>query len=120
MQRIFVLVSLIIMTVACGHKKDAKSFEVALETATGHNWTVAKLHTQHGKYVVYKDESNGKYAAFNMDKWDRKKMTTTEDYFKVATKGVDSVMNLVQTEEYINSGHYEDVYTYSYSEYYDG
>lgn len=121
MQKILILAMMLIMTVACGHKKDAKSFEEALEAQTGHQWSVAKLQTETGKYVVYKDETTGLYSAYNMDKWDRKKMSTTDEFFANAVKGVDFVMNLAKMDEYIHDGYYQDIYDYYYvtEEYYD-
>ena len=121
MQKIFVLAMMLIMTVACGHKKDAKTFEAALEAQTGHQWSVAKLQTETGNFVVYKDETTGLYHAYNMDKWDRKNMSTTDQYFANAVKGVDYIVNVGRTDEWVESGYYQDVYEtyYSYDEYYD-
>ncbi len=121
MQKILILALMFVITVACGHKKDAKTFEKALEAQTGHQWSIVKLQTETGKYVVYKDETTGLYSAYNMDKWDRKKMKTTDEFFASATKGVDFVMNLQKVDEYIEDGYYQDVYEYYtyYDEYYD-
>ena len=121
MQKILVLAMMFVITVACGHKKDAKSFEAALEAQTGHQWSVAKLQTETGAFVVYKDETTGLYHAYNMDKWDRKNMSTTDQYFANAVKGVDYVMNVKRTDEYIEDGYYQDIYDYYtvYEEYYD-
>lgn len=121
MQKILILGLMFLMTVACGHKKDAKTFEAALEAQTGHQWSVAKLQTETGKYVVFKDETTGLYSAYNMDKWDRKTMKTTDEFFANAVKGVDFVMNLQKNEEYIEDGYERDVYDYYtvYEEYYD-
>lgn len=121
MQKIFVLAFMFVITVACGHKKDAKTFEEALEAQTGHSWSIVKLQTETGKYVVYKDDVTGLYSAYNMDKWDRKTMKTTDDFFANATQGVDFIMNLDKVDEWIESGYYQDIYEYYtyYEEYYD-
>lgn len=109
------------MTVACGHQKDAKSFEKALEGQTGEEWSVAKLDTETGKFVVYKNNTTGRYAAFNMDKWDRKTMKSTDDFMKNAVNGVDYVMNLDKNDEWVESGYNQDIYNYwtVTEEYYD-
>ncbi len=122
LQKLFVLMLMCITVVACGHKKDAKSFEKALEASTGESYTIAKLDTEKGKYVVYKNDVTGEYVAFNMDKWDRKNMTTVAQYMAAgAVEGVDIVKNLLKTTEWIESGYWESVYDtwYETYEYYD-
>lgn len=121
LQKLFVLVLMCVCFVACGHKKDAKSFEKALE-ANGESYSIVKLDTEKGKYVVYKNDVTGEYVAYNMDKWDRKNMTTVSQYLAAgAVEGVDIVKNLLKTTEWIESGYWESIYdtwTETY-EYYD-
>src|SRR5690606_33597907 len=110
MQKILVLVSMLVLMVACGHRKDAKSFEAALEAETGQSHSVAKLHTETGKYVVYKNDVTGEYSAYNMDKWDRKDMGSMADFKAVAVNGVDIVRNLARKDEWVESGYWQDDY----------
>lgn len=117
MQKILVLVLLSLFVVACGHKKDAKSFEEALEASTGHTHSIAKLYTETGEYVVYKDNVTGEYAAYNLAKWDRKNMKTMQQYTAVAVNGVDIVKNLLQQKEWVNSGYWYDDYDTYYETY---
>lgn len=121
MQKILVLMLLSLFVVACGHKKDAKSFEAALEAQTGQSYTIAKLYTETGEYVVYKNETTGQYEAYNMAKWDRKNMTTYSQFEARATMNVDIVKNLLQHTEWVNSGYWEDQYEtyYETREYWD-
>ncbi|HXH75919.1 MAG TPA: hypothetical protein VNJ08_13190 [Bacteriovoracaceae bacterium] len=121
MQRILTLVLLSLLVVACGHKKDAQTFEGALEASTGQNHSVVKLYTETGEYVVYKNEVTGEFSAYNMAKWDRENMSTMSQYMTVAVNGTDIVKNLLQHSEYVNSGYYEPQYSTHYEsyEYYD-
>ncbi len=121
MQKIIVLAFLFIMTVACGHKKDAKTFEKALEAETGTEWTIVKLDTEKGEYVVYRDEATGRFSAFNLEKWDRKTMSTTGEYFEKAVKGVDYIGNVKEQSEYVEQGYNQDIYDTYYvdEEFYD-
>lgn len=119
LQKILVLMLLSVFFVACGHKKDAKSFEKALEEATGHPHTIVKLDTEKGKYVVYQDKVTGEYVAYNMAKWDRENMSSLDQYMaNGAVEGVDIVRNLLQNSVWIHQGHWEPIYetrTRSYS-----
>ncbi len=110
MQRILVLLALSLFVVACGHKKDAKSFERALEGQSGQPHSIVKLYTVKGDYVVYKNDVTGEFLAFNMDRWDRETMTTVDQFMAVAVDGVDVVRNLSANREWVESGHWEDVY----------
>jgi uncharacterized lipoprotein YehR (DUF1307 family) len=120
LQKIFVLMLLSVFFVACGHKKDAKSFEKALETQTGQPHSIAKLDTEKGQYVVYKNEVTGEYVAYNMDKWNRDTMSSMDQYMaNGAVEGTDIVHHLESTTTWVNSGYWESVYdnwseTYSY------
>ncbi len=119
MHRILVLVFMGLLLVACGHKKDAESFEKVLEASTGQKHSVAKLYTETGEYVVYRNDVTGEYSAYNMAKWDRKNMSTLSQYMAVAINGTDIVKNLLQHTDWVNSGHYESIYntytdTYEY------
>jgi uncharacterized lipoprotein YehR (DUF1307 family) len=117
MQKILVLLSLCLLVVACGHKKDAKSFEAALEASTGQGHTIAKLYTETGEYVVYRNDVTGEYAAYNMKKWDRKNMTQMSQFTAVAVDGTDIVRNLLSHTEWVNSGYWQDDYDTYYETY---
>jgi hypothetical protein len=122
LQKFFVLMLMSLFFVACGHKKDAQSFEKALEAQTGQKHSIAKLDTEKGEYVVYKNEVTGEFVAYNMSKWDRKNMNSVDQYMaNGAVDGVDIVKNLAKNTEWIDSGYWESVYetwTETY-EYYD-
>lgn len=115
LQKIFVLMLMSVFFVACGHKKDAKSFEKVLEASTGQAHSIAKLDTEKGQYVVYKNEVTGEYVAYNMDKWDRENMTMMSQYQGV--EGVDIVHNLGKTTIWVDSGYWESVYSTQYDTY---
>jgi uncharacterized lipoprotein YehR (DUF1307 family) len=121
MQRILVLVLFLFTLMSCGHRRDAKTFEKALEAATGQGYQIAKLWSENGKYVVYKNESTGEYVAYNMDKWDRKTMTSFDQFTAGAVEGVDVVRNLARNKEWVESGYWKDDYdtVTEYYEYYD-
>ncbi|GEM_PF-5727010 len=121
MQKLITLVVMSFMFVACGHQMDAKSFEKALESQTGQQHSVAKLYTETGKYVVYKNNVTGEYSAYNMEKWDRKNMDSVGDFKKVAVEGKDIVRDLLQQSTYVESGHWQSDYDtyYESTEYYD-
>ena len=118
MQKILILIAMAFMFVGCGHKKDAKDFEKLLEAQTGHAHSIAKLHTETGEFVVYKDEVTGRYVAYNMAKFDRKNMSSMDQYLAVAVQGQDFVHNLDQINEWIESGYWEAVYE-TWTEYYE-
>ncbi len=109
--------------VSCGSRqKDADSFVVALETHTGNDYEIAKLYTKVGEYVVLLNNATGEYEAYNLEKWDRKEHTTYADFTSNnVVSGVDIVLNLEQTSEWIESGYTQDVYetVYEYYEYWD-
>jgi hypothetical protein len=115
------LLGLLLLSVSCGHRRDAKAFEKILEATTGQEHSVAKLHTETGDYVVFLNESTGVYTAYNMEKFDRKEMKTFGAYLANATDGVDIVRHLEKFEEYIESGYWAGGYweneTYYYEEY---
>lgn len=120
------LLSLLVLTfilVACnGHKKDAKSFEKALEAQTGQVHTIVKLDTEKKGFVVYKNEATGEFVAYNMDKWDREKMSSMEQYSAAgAVEGVDIVHDLAKNTVWVDSGYWESIYdTWTETdEYYD-
>jgi uncharacterized lipoprotein YehR (DUF1307 family) len=122
LQKFFVLMLLSVFFVACGHKKDAKSFEKALEASTGQKHSIAKLNTEKGDYVVYKNEVTGEYVAYNMKKWDREKMNSMADYMAAgAVEGKDIILDLTKDTIWIDSGYWEAMYDtyYEYGEYYD-
>jgi len=122
MKKLVSLMMLALFFVSCGHKKDAKDFMKALEAETGHDYDIAKLHTEKGDYVVYKNNTTGEYEAYNMKKWDRKDNSTYSEFLaNGAVEGVDIVLNLEQKEEYIQDGYWQDEYItdYDYYEYYD-
>ena len=108
MQKLLVLLSLCSVLVACnGQKKTAKAFEKVLETETGNSYTLVKLQTEKGNYSVFRNENTGEYVAYNMDKFDRKTMTSFSQY--VAVEG-DVVHNLQKDREWVDSGYWESIY----------
>jgi hypothetical protein len=114
------LLSILLICISCGHKRDAKAFEKILEETTGQDQKLVKLNTETGKYVVFYNEVTGVYTAYNMDKFDRKTMKTFGAFLQNAVDGTDIVRHLEKFEEYIEDGYYEDVYsyeTYYYEEY---
>lgn len=119
------LLSLLLLTfvfVSCGHKKDAKSFMKALEAETGQDYEIAKLYTEKGDYVVYKNKTTGEYEAYNMDKWNRKADKTYTDFLENgAVEGVDFVLNLTKNKKWVEDGYWQDEYEtyYYYYEYWD-
>ncbi len=122
MKKLAILLSLTFMFISCGHKKDAKSFVEAIEAHSGQDYSIAKLHTETGQYVVLKNNDTGEYEAYNMDKWDRKNNTSYSDFISNgAVLGTDFILNLEQQQEYISDGYTQDVYEthYEYYEYYD-
>ncbi len=119
MQKILVLALMSFLFIACGHKKDAQSFERALEGSTGQGYTIVKLNTETGRYVVYKNDVTGEYMAVNMERWNRETMTTLDQFLAVAVEGVDIVRNLAQNREWVNSGYWEAIYTTYTDTYYD-
>ena len=120
MQRIMFLLVLCFFAVACGHRKDAKSFEKALEAGTGQQFEIAKLNTEKGKFVVYRNMTTGEYIAVDMNKWDRQTMTTLEQFRAAgAVDGVDIISSLQRREEWIDSGYWRDVYETEYDWFYD-
>lgn len=121
MHKLLLMSVLALFFVSCGHQKDAKSFKEALEASSGDSYSIAKLYTVTGDYVVYKNNRTGEYEAYNMKKWDRKNMSNYSQFLGNATEGVDIVKNLVQNREWVSSGYYESVYEYHtyYYETYD-
>lgn len=117
MQKFLVLMLLSLFVVACGHKKDAKSFEQALEASTGQGHSIAKLYTETGEYVVYRNDVTGEYSAYNMAKWDRKNMKNMAQYTAVAVNGTDIVRNLLNHTEWVDSGYWQDEYDTYYETY---
>lgn len=105
--------------IACGHKRDAQSFERALEASTGQQYEIVKLNTETGRYVVYKNKTTGEFLAVNMDRWNRETMTTIEQFMAVAVEGVDIVRNLASGREWVDSGYWRAIYRTYYEEYYD-
>ncbi|HXH32147.1 MAG TPA: hypothetical protein VNJ01_15185 [Bacteriovoracaceae bacterium] len=119
MQKILVLALMSFLFIACGHKRDAQSFERALEASTGQQYEIVKLNTETGRYVVYKNKTTGEFLAVNMDRWNRETMTTIEQFMAVAVEGVDIVRNLASGREWVDSGYWRAIYRTYYEEYYD-
>lgn len=120
MQRVLLLLSICLLAVACGHRQDAKTFETALETALGAQFKIVKLDTEKGEYVVYQNQTTGEYVAYNLAKWDRKTMTTVDQYLAAgAVDGVDIVRGLNQGKEWVTSGYWRDVYVTDWDWVYD-
>ncbi len=119
MKRILMLVVLAMFAVACSgggdsqHKKDAVSFEQALEASTGQAHTVVKLNTKVPGYVVYQNSVTGEFVAYNMERWDRATMTTLDQYTAVALAG-DVVGNLDDNREWVESGYWQNIYETDY------
>jgi len=88
--------------------KDAEKFEKLLETSTGQDHSLVKYRTEEGKaFRVYKNEVTGEYTAYNLENYDRKKMSTMESY--LATAGSSSVVRSLEVRsEWVVSGHYYD------------
>jgi uncharacterized lipoprotein YehR (DUF1307 family) len=126
MNRIILLLAISLFAVACGHKKDAKSFEAALEASTGQPHSIAKLYTQVGDYVVYRNDSTGEYVAYNMKQWDRETMTSMDQYLSAgAVEGTDIVHGLEVRSEWVTSTSYSascdcDVDSSGYVDFYYG
>jgi hypothetical protein len=83
----------------------AKKFEKILEASTGQDQTVAKLWTEKSGYVVFKNEATGAYTAYNLDKFDKKKMKSYDAYL-AATSTTDVVSGLSSGQEWIVEGHW--------------
>lgn len=96
-----------------GHKKDAVSFEQALEASTGQAHTVVKLNSKVPGYVVYQNNATGEFVAYNMERWDRATMTTMDQFNAVALAG-DVVANLDDNREWIDSGYWSSIYETDY------
>lgn len=112
-QKILILLLISIFFVSCGHRKDAKSFESALEASTGQSYSIAKLDSEKGQYVVYKNDVTGEFVAYNMSKWDRHNMTDYSQYLAAgAVEGVDIIKNLVANTEWVVSGYWETIYNH--------
>lgn len=122
MKNLLLMFTLTCLFIACGHKKNAKDFMGVLEAETGNDYSIAKLHTAVGKYVVFKNNTTGKYEAYNLSKWDRKEDHSYQDFLdNGAVKGVDMVFNLDKQTELVSDGYWADEYetVYEYYEYHD-
>lgn len=109
--KLILLFSLLLTLVACeNHYKDADKFAKILSGQSGQGHTVAKYWTQAGtgEYAVFKNEVTGEYSAYNLENFDRKKMTTYDAYLAIADSN-DIVRNLEARSEWVESG-----YWYSY------
>jgi len=58
------------------------------------------------RYVVFKNTATGEYMAYNMTKWNGRTMTLLSQYID---DGNDVVRNLERREEWVTTGHYEDI-----------
>lgn len=120
-QKIFALMLVLLVVVGCSDskkKEDAKDFEHALEAKTGQSFKIAKLNTEKGKFVVFKNETTGEYVAYNLGKWDPGTMTTFDQYMaNGVVEGVDIIGNLNKDQEWKVDGYYESVYTDVYDTY---
>ena len=103
---------------SCGHRKNAKHLVELLETETGTEYSISKLHTATAGYVVLKNDSTGEYIAYNVNKIDRETMNTLAAYEGVLDAN-DVVGNLDRVSTYVQSGYYVDVYDYYYEEVHD-
>ncbi len=112
----FIAISFLsLILISCnGLEKKASKFEKILETSTGQNQSVAKLWSEKGQYVVYKNEVTGEFTAYNLEKFDMKKMKYYESYASAVSIN-DVVRNLVQDKEWVVSGHYYEYSTDSTS-----
>lgn len=111
MKKLIMLLTFTVLFMSCGHKKDAKDFKAALEAETGNSYSIEKLHTQVGDYVVYKNKATGQFEAYNLDKWDRKNNSTFQQFLdNGAVKGVDYIVNLTKETEYVSDGYWADEY----------
>jgi hypothetical protein len=86
------LLSLILLS-SC-RSQEAKKFKNLLEQSTGQKYSIEKLYTENGKYVVYQNKVTGEYVAYNLSKYDSQTVTSLDQYLSRATFGVDIVGNL--------------------------
>lgn len=99
-QKILMLAAVLALgTTGCAHRKNAKAFEKAFESANGVQIEVVKLHTETDGYAVYKNKSTGEYFAVNVDKFDRKNGMTYEQFLQIAIPNVDIVNSLTEKSE---------------------
>ena len=106
MKKNIIIALLGLVLVSCnGLDVRAKKFEKILESSTGQDQTLAKLWTEKSGYVVFKNESTGEYTAYNLDKYNKKKMKSYDAYLS-ATTSLDVVANLASAQEWKVEGHY--------------
>ncbi|MCB0349788.1 MAG: hypothetical protein KDD38_01310 [Bdellovibrionales bacterium] len=91
-------------------KKQARAFEALLEDQTGHPYKITKAKTKIDGYSVFQDQVTGEYIAYNVSKFDKKTMTTIDQYLAVAVDGVDIVRNLNEQSTWVETGYWNDVY----------
>ena len=107
MKNLFIYILLLSASIGCkNHYKDAEKFESLLEHSTGQQHSTAKLWTQEGYYVVYKNDVTGEFTAYNLDKFDRKKMKELSAFTAIATES-DIVHALEPKAEWVESGYWE-------------
>jgi len=89
-----------------------------LESETGQDYSIAKLHTREDGYAVLRNKSTGEYIAYNVDKMDRDVMTSLSD-FQAVLGSRDVISGLDQVNTWVESGYSRDIYEYYDVEVYD-
>jgi hypothetical protein len=63
------------------------------------------------RYVVFKNTTTGEYMAYNMTKWSGRTMTSLSQYID---DGNDVIRDMERKEEWVVTGHYEDITEYQW------
>lgn len=93
-------------------QKNIQTLQAAVSAEYGQSMTLAKISgTSTEAYVIFKNDVTGEYLAYNLAKWDRNTMTTTAQY---VADNDDIIRNMDRKEEWVTTGHYEDIKEYQY------
>jgi hypothetical protein len=117
---VLVLLTTIALTgcVSKEKKLQGSTFEAALEAETGHRYRVVKYDTEQRGFMVFKNETTGKYEAYNMSKWDPATMSTYANFSAIATASDRYIGLERQTEtEYVSGADGYESTTYIYYTY---
>jgi hypothetical protein len=86
---------------------DINTLKAAISLEQGATMEVSKISSSGGeRYVVFKNATTGEYIAYNMTKWDSRTMSSLTQY---VDDGNDVVRALDRREEWVTTGHYEDI-----------